>query len=426
MSFSTKSPRPGDDKGGGRHRPVPLLLVGILFLAAAAWPFREIVRQQLLERTALVAPSPSSDVVSLTIEGSPDPAGAILAAWNSGHVVPRTVAIQELNQLLPRFKPLPKNLEALILSASLDPDNSVRELALGLLGQIGHPSYQAVLASQLTNADPEIRLLALRRLKDLPSASGVPLAVSQLDAVDPRVVGTALNALGRWTQQDFGVRLADTVSVNQEVRGLPEFMPTTREMAQAGAARARRWLAEHSMEYPTNHPSESGPALPSASKLDAGEMEFHLTDGKTVRLSDFRGRRVIVNFWTTWCSACVGEIPILAELQKRHADDLVVIGVSLDGVPDEHGHVGGHEDRHSDHDSDGAHAWKDLQKQVARFAERRGMTYRVALDPDNRIGGRFNGGELPTTLLIDARGELRRRWIGAREASVMEAMLREY
>lgn len=425
MNTSRTSSAPTDRGEKGRRHRMSWFWFSLLLLVSAAWPFRRVIQQRLLERTALIAQAPSSDVVSQTIEGSPDPAAAILAAWSSGFVVPRTVALQELNQLLPRLKPLPQKLQEMILSASVDPDNSVRELALGLLGQIGNPQYPRVLASQLTNADPEIRLLALRHLKNLPGSSGVPLAASQLDADDPRVIGTALNLLGRWTQQDFGVRLADTVSLNQEVRGLPEFKPTTREMAQAGAVRAKRWLAEHASEFPLIPPGGPGSNLPPALTLDAGQMELHLVDGKTIHLNDFRGRRVIVNFWTTWCSACVAEIPILAELQRRHPHDLVVLGISLDGVPDEHGHVGGHDGHRGEEGPEEAPALKELQKQVARFAERRGMTYRIAMDPENRIGGRFNGGELPTTLLIDARGRIHRRFIGARDPAVLEAMLSE-
>ena len=41
-------------------------------------------------------------------------------------------------------------------------------------------------------------------------------------------------------------------------------------------------------------------------------------DGRRVRLSDFRGKVVLINFWTTWCTACIGEMPELIELQKRH------------------------------------------------------------------------------------------------------------
>ncbi len=54
-------------------------------------------------------------------------------------------------------------------------------------------------------------------------------------------------------------------------------------------------------------------------------------DGTTVRLSDFRGKVVILDFWTTWCPPCRKEMPGLVELQKRYgARGLVVIGVSLD------------------------------------------------------------------------------------------------
>ncbi len=57
-------------------------------------------------------------------------------------------------------------------------------------------------------------------------------------------------------------------------------------------------------------------------------------DGKTVRLSDFRGKVVVLDFWTTWCPPCRQEIPGLIELQKKYGTNgLVVIGVSLDEEP---------------------------------------------------------------------------------------------
>ncbi len=58
--------------------------------------------------------------------------------------------------------------------------------------------------------------------------------------------------------------------------------------------------------------------------------EFSLTDlhGKTHRLSDYHGKYVLVNFWATWCSPCLSEIPELNALQKAHKD-LVVIGVAM-------------------------------------------------------------------------------------------------
>ena len=64
-------------------------------------------------------------------------------------------------------------------------------------------------------------------------------------------------------------------------------------------------------------------------------INFQFTDinGKSVVLSDFKGKWVLVNFWAPWCPLCWVEIPALNELNKRK--DFVVIGVGLDYGPDE-------------------------------------------------------------------------------------------
>ena len=64
-------------------------------------------------------------------------------------------------------------------------------------------------------------------------------------------------------------------------------------------------------------------------------INFQFTDinGKSVRLSDFKGKWVLVNFWAPWCPLCWVEVPTLNELNKRK--DFVVIGIGLDYGPDE-------------------------------------------------------------------------------------------
>ncbi len=150
--------------------------------------------------------------------------------------------------------------------------------------------------------------------------------------------------------------------------------------------------------------------------------EFSLPDlqGLPVRLSHFRGKIVLINFWATWCTACVAEIPDLIELHKKLGDRIVILGVALDGLPDEHGHQPGDEGRQGEGQSQ-----PSVVKKVARTARDRGINYPVLLDPDAKVGGRFNGGELPTTVIIDAEGHLRRRFIGERNVQVFEAMLAE-
>ena len=61
--------------------------------------------------------------------------------------------------------------------------------------------------------------------------------------------------------------------------------------------------------------------------------DWHLTnvDGKPVKLSDFKGKVVILNFWATWCPPCRKEIPTFISLQKQYGDKgLVIVGISLD------------------------------------------------------------------------------------------------
>jgi thiol-disulfide isomerase/thioredoxin len=62
-------------------------------------------------------------------------------------------------------------------------------------------------------------------------------------------------------------------------------------------------------------------------------FQFSDLDGKPVRLSDFQGKWVLVNFWAPWCPLCWPEVPVINELNKRK--DFVVIGVGMDYGPDE-------------------------------------------------------------------------------------------
>ncbi len=62
------------------------------------------------------------------------------------------------------------------------------------------------------------------------------------------------------------------------------------------------------------------------------DFQFTDIDGKTLRLSEFKGKWVLVNFWAPWCPLCWAEVPLLNELAKR--PDFVVIGIGLDYGPD--------------------------------------------------------------------------------------------
>jgi thiol-disulfide isomerase/thioredoxin len=75
-------------------------------------------------------------------------------------------------------------------------------------------------------------------------------------------------------------------------------------------------------------------ALLAAPSVVAEKVDFTLPDleGKSVSLSDFRGKWVIVNYWATWCPPCLEEIPDLVALHEAHPDKVVVLGVDYEEV----------------------------------------------------------------------------------------------
>jgi peroxiredoxin len=124
--------------------------------------------------------------------------------------------------------------------------------------------------------------------------------------------------------------------------------------------------------------------------------EFELTDldGKSVKLSDYRGKAVLLNFWATWCSPCKTEMPWFVDLQQRYgADGLQVIGVAMDD------------------------AGKD---DIAKFAQEMKVNYTVLLGK-NAVAEAYGGVEfLPTTFYIDRKGNIQERVFGLADRKEIE------
>jgi thiol-disulfide isomerase/thioredoxin len=109
-------------------------------------------------------------------------------------------------------------------------------------------------------------------------------------------------------------------------------------MAAVTLALALIWIApgiEHVDEPVTaGSPGGGSPGEPEDAAF-AGKparLDFKLKDmnGVDVKLDSFKGKVILINFWATWCGPCKAEIPSLVELQAKYADDLVVLGFSVD------------------------------------------------------------------------------------------------
>ncbi len=200
------------------------LLIGLgLALVIGVWLFREPLRERIRESATLANDAPTPEVVADMIEQAADPRVALLAAWNSGKIVHREVAIRSLSQIIPKSQPLSSEFESILLAAALDPDMNVRESALGTLRERHHPALTALAAEQLGDPDQHVRLLGLQHLKAAASSVGVPFVAALLDDPDIAVLGMSLKLLQNWSGQQFGAKLVDTVQVESKSTGLREF-----------------------------------------------------------------------------------------------------------------------------------------------------------------------------------------------------------
>jgi cytochrome c-type biogenesis protein len=128
----------------------------------------------------------------------------------------------------------------------------------------------------------------------------------------------------------------------------------------------------------------------------APDVQFTKLDGTALRLSDLRGRVVMLNFWATWCIPCRSEIPTLSAMQKDfEGRGLSIIGVSYDDTAD----------------------------LVQQFQKELPQSYQVVLG-GREVGSQLPASPLPTTYIIDREGRIREKLIGERSRQAFESSIK--
>lgn len=134
------------------------------------------------------------------------------------------------------------------------------------------------------------------------------------------------------------------------------------------------------------HFSSDNELFANAAQLDdektnqkAPDFKLKLTDGKTIKLSDHKGKIVIVDFWATWCPPCRKGIPDLIEIQKKYDKKVVVIGISLD---------------------------TETKDDVIPFIKKFGINYPIAFGNMEVVQAYGNIQAIPTSFIIDQKGNI--------------------
>jgi peroxiredoxin len=164
--------------------------------------------------------------------------------------------------------------------------------------------------------------------------------------------------------------------------------------------------AENPSTPPRAAPAASPPARPRAGRLlsfeeavreldlvrparlkAAEDFTVKLADGGSFRLSEQRGKVVMINFWATWCPPCREEMPAMEQLWQQHgADGFVLLAVSVDAQPNV----------------------------VTAFLRNHRLTFATGLDPKMDLANTYGVRALPSSFIIDRDGKLAALALGPR------------
>ncbi len=153
---------------------------------------------------------------------------------------------------------------------------------------------------------------------------------------------------------------------------------------------------------------KEGPLPPNYTQVSdvshplAPDFTLPTTTGKKIKLSDYRGKIVILDFWATWCPPCRRGIPDLISLKKEYGSKgLEIIGISVDEFT------------------------RNTKYRVVPFMKQIGINYPVAYG-NMQVIRSFGGIEsIPTTFVINKKGEIIASFVGLRPKSVYENLIKK-
>ena len=129
---------------------------------------------------------------------------------------------------------------------------------------------------------------------------------------------------------------------------------------------------------------------PANNSQAAPEIVLEDLEGKTVRLSDYRGKVVILNFWASWCPPCKAEMPELEQvaLEYNQGSEAVLVTVNL---------------------TDGA---RETPAKARQYIQDNRFTMPVLLDTSGKAADDYNITSIPTTIIVDKQGNIGTRFSG--------------
>ena len=124
--------------------------------------------------------------------------------------------------------------------------------------------------------------------------------------------------------------------------------------------------------------------LPPTVGTAAPDIALKSLDGTSLRLSSFKGKPVVINFWATWCPPCKEEMPIFERYARKYAGQLVILGIDS----------------------------QESAEIVQPFVTQMGITFPILLDQSGIVSARYFVKDFPYTFFVDESGILRGQHLG--------------
>ncbi|MDF2903320.1 MAG: ahpC/TSA family protein [Bacillus sp. (in: firmicutes)] len=125
--------------------------------------------------------------------------------------------------------------------------------------------------------------------------------------------------------------------------------------------------------------------------MKAPDFELKNLAGESVKLSDLKGKKVMVNFWATWCPPCKAEMPEMEKFYQASKDKVEILAINMDPKND-----------------------------VAGFAKEHGITFPILLDEKDEINKNYQIVSIPTTYFVDEKGIITHKFIGSMKLEDIE------
>lgn len=140
------------------------------------------------------------------------------------------------------------------------------------------------------------------------------------------------------------------------------------------------------------------PTAPPSGSAETDGLSFTYWDGTPGSFADFRGQPLVVNFWASWCPACLAEMPDFESVHAVLGDEVQFLGANIQEID---------------------------RREAQKLLNQTGVSYTLMEDPDGEIYNFFGGISMPTTVFIDAEGNVADTHSGAIFAGDLEATIRD-